>query len=401
MDPKKGSADAQILVLNSGSSSLKFQLISMPSEKRLCQGLAERLGAGNALLRYQVGDQTRERELGDAGHREALNAIVELLRDPENTLVGADDTLTGIGHRVVHGGTRFSTTTVVDQQVKDAIRDLSRLAPLHNPANLQGIELAEECFPGVPQVAVFDTAFHSSIPPKARRYAIPADLYQESGIQLYGFHGTSHKYVSEKLRTVAGPQERLISLHLGNGCSATAILSGKSIDHSLGFTPSNGLVMGSRSGDIDHGMIFYLVESLGYPLEKVAHILNRESGLKGLTGFSDLRDVENRAAEGDPECQLALEMSAYRIRKYIGAYTAAMNGLDALVFTAGIGENAPAMRERVCRDMEAFGISLDQERNTAPGPGVQALHAGTSEVGIWVVPTDEELEIARQAFAVL
>ncbi len=398
MENERLSSNRPILVLNSGSSSLKFQVISMPSENRLLQGMAERLGTPQAGIEYRIGDQKVEGTLNSGGYREALHVIAGLLKDPDSGVGSTALSLAAVGHRVVHGGTQFSSTTLVDAEVKQVIRELSRLAPLHNPPNLEGIERAEELFPGVPQVAVFDTAFHSSIPAKARRYAIPDALYEEGGIQLYGFHGTSHKYVSETLTTQEGPKGKMICLHLGNGCSATAILHGKSVDHSLGFTPSNGLIMGSRSGDIDHGMIFYLVEGLGYSLKKVEQLLNKESGLIGLTGYNDLRDIQREAEAGNSNCILALEMSAYRIRKYIGAYTAAMNGLDALIFTAGIGENSPGMRERVCQDMDALGIRLDPVKNANAGSGIQALHAKDSRVEIWVVPTDEELEIARQAY---
>ena len=391
---------AQILVLNSGSSSLKFQLLEMPSETVVCEGLAERIGSEKARLMIRAGQESREEALGDVDHEGALKRIATLLRDPALGGVGSSGDLAAIGHRVVHGGDRYSSTTEVTEEVKKQIRDLFRLAPLHNPANLEGILLSEALFPGALQVAVFDTAFHRTIPLKARKYAIPNELFREHGVQVYGFHGTSHKYVSEQVAGRLGEGARIVSLHLGNGCSATAIRDGKSIDHSLGFTPSNGLIMGSRSGDIDHGIIFYLVETLGYSLEEVSKLLTEESGLLGLTGYTDFRDIQEGAASGDAECRLAMEMTAYRIRKYIGAYAAAMNGLDGLIFTAGIGEHSAALREQVCSEMDFLGIRLDPEKNKHPGEGVQAVHAEDSRVKIWVVPTDEELEIARQAFQV-
>ncbi len=390
-----------ILVLNSGSSSLKFQVLAMPSEQRICQGMAERIGTTGPRLIYSRGEDRLEKELDAPDHRRALDAIVSALLDADTGVLGSADEIAAVGHRVVHGGSRFSRTTVVNREVKEAIRALSRLAPLHNPHNLEGIELSEQRFPAAVQVAVFDTAFHRSIPEHARRYAIPPEFYEEHGIQVYGFHGTSHKYVSEQVKEFLPPDGKLISLHLGSGCSATAIRGGKSLDHSLGFTPSGGLVMGSRSGDIDHGIVFFLMENLGFTMEQVKRLLSSESGLKGLTGMSDLRDIEGAAAAGDATCRLALEITAYRIRKYIGAYTAALNGLDGLVFTAGIGENSSLIREMVCRDMGALGIHLDPARNLDPGSGLQALHSPQSKVRIWVVPTDEELEIARQTFAVL
>lgn len=390
--------ETQILVLNSGSSSLKFQLIEMPGETTVCEGLAERIGSERARLKVRTASGAFEEALGEADHREALERIAALLRDPEAGGLQGESSLAAVGHRVVHGGDRFSRTTVIDAEVREQIRELSRLAPLHNPHNLEGILLSEALFPGALQVAVFDTAFHQTIPLKARKYAIPEALFSEHGIQVYGFHGTSHKYVYEQVARQMGAGGRIVSLHLGNGCSATAIRDGKSVDHSLGFTPTGGLIMGTRSGDIDHGIIFYLVETLGYSLEAVNELLMSESGLLGLTGYTDFRDIQKGAAEGDARCELAIEMVAYRIRKYIGAYAAVMNGLDGLIFTAGIGEHAVLLREKVCADMDFLGVRLDPAKNKAGSDSIRPVHAGDSRVQIWVVPTDEELEIARQAY---
>ena len=392
--------DAQILVLNSGSSSLKFQLIEMPGERVVCEGMAERIGTEEGRLKMRQGQETLEEDLGSVTHKGALERIAELLRDPAPGGIRSGEDLAAVGHRVVHGGDRFSSTTEINEEVKEQIRDLSRLAPLHNPPNLEGILLAESLFPGALQVAVFDTAFHQTIPMKARKYAIPNALFRDHGVQVYGFHGTSHKYVYEQVALRMGRAARIVSLHLGNGCSATAIQDGKSIDHSLGFTPSNGLIMGTRSGDIDHGIIFYLVETLGYSLGEVNDLLTRESGMAGLTGYTDFRDIQQGAERGEENCVLAMEMAAYRIRKYIGAYAAAMNGLDGLIFTAGIGEHSAALRKAVCQEMDFFGIRLDPDKNKHPGGGVQQVHAADSRVQIWVVPTDEELEIARQAYQI-
>ena len=392
--------NAQILVLNSGSSSLKFQLIEMPEEKVICEGMAERLGTQAGHLRMRTGGQAHKEDLGSVTHKGALERISELLRDPSVGGIRAEEALAAVGHRVVHGGDRFSNTTEINEEVKEQIRDLSRLAPLHNPPNLQGILLAESLFPEAIQVAVFDTAFHQSIPLKARKYAIPNALFRDHGVQVYGFHGTSHKYVYEQVAPQMDTGARIVSLHLGNGCSATAIHDGKSIDHSLGFTPSNGLIMGTRSGDIDHGIIFFLVETLGYSMEEVSKLLTKESGLLGLTGYTDFRDIQQGAERGEENCVLAMDMAAYRIRKFIGAYAAAMNGLDGLIFTAGIGEHSAPLREAVCQEMDFLGIHLDVEKNKHPGSGVQAVHTSDSRVQIWVVPTDEELEIARQAYQV-
>ncbi len=393
--------ETQILVLNSGSSSLKFQVLAMPSERRICQGMVERIGAGDARLQFRSAQSDYSRPVAAGDHARALELIATALLDPEKGVLGKTTDIAAVGHRVVHGGTRFSDPVRITAEVVEAIEDLSRLAPLHNPHNLVGIRVAEALFPEALQVGVFDTAFHRTIPLHARQYALPEALYREHGVQVYGFHGTSHKYVSQELASRLPSDGKLISLHLGNGCSATAIRGGKSIDHSLGFTPTGGLVMGTRSGDVDPGIVFYLTGSLGYSPERAEALLNRESGLLGLTGFSDLRDVEREAEAGNEACQLALEISAYRIRKYIGAYTAVLNGLDGLVFTAGIGEHSPGMRSLVCTGLEALGIELDQAKNRKPGPGIQELQADGSRVKIWVVPTDEELEIARQAFELL
>lgn len=373
----------------------------MPSEKRICQGMVERIGAGDARLQFRSERHTYTGTVEASDHARALQHISAALLDPDRGVLANTADIAAVGHRVVHGGTRFSDPVRITAEVREAIEDLSRLAPLHNPHNLVGIRVAEALFPEALQVGVFDTAFHRTIPDCARLYALPESLYREHGVQVYGFHGTSHKYVSQQLAPHLPENGRLISLHLGNGCSATAIRGGKSVDHSLGFTPTGGLVMGTRSGDVDPGIVFYLIDRLGYSPEAAEALFNRKSGLLGLTGFSDLRDVEREAEGGNEACQLALEISAYRIRKYIGAYTAVLNGLDGLVFTAGIGEHSPGMRSRVCSGLEALGIVLDAERNRHPGPGIQEIQAKESRVKIWVVPTDEELEIARQAFQLL
>ena len=388
----------QVLVLNAGSSSLKFHLIEMPGEVSLCKGMAERLGTGEPLLKVQSSKGNREETLAEDSHQSALQRISELINEVEGSDPDHNIGIRAVGHRVVHGGSKFSSTTEITTSVKEQIKELSALAPLHNPRNLDGILLSENIFPKAMQVAVFDTAFHWTIPEKARYYAIPRELAESEGIQVYGFHGTSHKYVYEQIAPKLGKDAKVISLHLGNGCSATAIQEGKSIDHSLGFTPSNGLIMGTRSGDIDHGIVFYLIDTLGYSMDEVNNLLNRESGLYGLTGFTDLRDIQKAADSGNPDCQLALEMVAYRIRKYIGAYTAAMNGLDALIFTAGIGEHSSELRRMVCREMSVFGIELNDTLNTQHARGTRTIHAEDSRVKIWVVPTDEELEIARQTY---
>jgi acetate kinase len=307
-----------------------------------------------------------------------------------------------VGHRVVHGGSTFSNTTIINQVVKDKIKKLFSLAPLHNPANYEGIVVAESFFPNAKQIAVFDTAFHQTIPVEAYKYAIPKKFLVENNIRLYGFHGTSHKYVSEQAIAHLGIESsKIITIHLGNGCSMTAVKDGKSIDHTLGFGPVTGLIMGTRSGDIDHAIIFHLVNNLGYSLDEVNNLLQKESGMFGLTGYSDLRDIESEAEKGNAECQLALDMNAYRIKKYIGAYVAAMNGLDAIVFTAGIGENSSFIRKLVCTNMDYFGIELDEEKNNIRAKVLAEIHTENSKTKILIVPTNEEVEIAKQSFELL
>tara|TARA_R110002051_G_scaffold237827_2_gene298658 strand:- start:687 stop:1883 length:1197 start_codon:yes stop_codon:yes gene_type:complete len=389
----------KILILNSGSSSIKYQLINMPSEEVLCKGLVERIGSKEAFLQYKTDKVNLEETLEIKTHKKGLQLISALLVDSEKGIVGESNEIQIIGHRVVHGGTTFSAPTLVTPFVKDRIKELFALAPLHNPHNWEGLDLAEEIFPQAKQVAVFDTAFHQTLPLKAKKYAIPNHLFEEHKIQVYGFHGISHQYVSKKsIDHLKKPKSKIICIHLGNGCSMTAVVDGVSVDHSLGFTPANGLIMGSRSGDIDHSIIFYLVETLGYELKEVNRMLLKDSGMMGLTGFNDLRDVQAAAENGDLASDLALEMNAYRIKKYIGAYAAAMNGLDAIVFTAGIGENSSELRKRVCNGMDYLGIRMDEQENEIRKEGIHEIHTPDSPVKILVVPTNEELEIAKQSF---
>lgn len=392
----------KILVINSGSSSIKFQLLDLPAGTRVCEGIVERIGMEDAIFRYTSQSAHTESIQPIATHRGGLEKMAEALFHPKQGVLSEGKGIDAVGHRVVHGGDTFSTTTVINARVKEEIRANIPLAPLHNPHNLEGIRIAEELFPDAVQVAVFDTAFHRTMPLKARKYAIPNSFYTDHKIQAYGFHGISHKYVSEKAMEHLGKgASRLITIHLGNGCSMTAVLDGKSIDHSLGFAPSNGLIMGSRSGDIDHSLIFYLVDALGYDLKEVQKLLTQQSGMLGLTGYSDLRDIQGGADAGDAGCQLALEMSAYRIKKYIGAYAAAMNGLDAVVFTAGIGENSALLRQMVCEGMDHLGIHMDPVRNSHGGHDIREFQATDSPVKLLVIPTNEELEIAKQAYTLL
>lgn len=373
--------------------------MDMPSETLICSGLVERIGYKNATISYKTNGENLQQTHNIESHKQGLKRVVALLLDPEKGVITHTNEIEVVGHRVVHGGNSFSDTTLITSEVKEKIQQYAALAPLHNPGNLEGILVAEEIFPTAKQVVVFDTAFHQTIPAKAKRYAIPTSFYEEHGIQVYGFHGTSHQYVSEKAITYLGMESsKIITIHLGNGCSMTAVKDGKSIDHSLGFTPSNGLIMGTRSGDIDHAIIFHLVNNLDYTLDEVKTLLTNQSGMLGLTGHVDLRDIQAEAENGNKDCQLALSMNAYRIKKYIGSYAAAMNGLDAIVFTAGIGENSSVIRQLVCEDMEVFGMNLDTTKNDQRSGDLREINSDASKVKILVIPTNEELEIAKQAF---
>ncbi len=393
-----------ILVINSGSSSIKYKLFEMPAGRVLASGLVERIGEEESLLVHHVrdadGGTTEVREPGRvADHRRGLERIIEALsRVGEEG--GRKISLHGVGHRVVHGGEDFQEPTLIDGQVLEGIRKNVPLAPLHNPANVTGIEVTLEVVPGVPQVAVFDTAFHQSIPPEAFHYAIPHELYTRYRVRRYGFHGTSHDYVARRTAALLGePLERLnlITLHLGNGASAAAIAGGRSVDTSMGMTPLEGLIMGTRCGDLDPAIHFYLLRESELTPEALEGTLNRESGLKGICGANDMREVLERAGRGDERARLAVEMYAYRIRKYIGAYTAVLGRVDALVFTAGIGERSASIREACCRGLSGLGMVLDPDRNRAAAPPCE-IQAADSRVRILVVPTDEEIRIAEQVY---
>ena len=392
----------KILVINSGSSSIKYQLFNMPEEQVICSGMVERIGLENSEIHFKSEGHKIDEITEIPTHKVGLEKVVALLLNEATGVITSPDEIEAIGHRVVHGGSEFSRTTVVTTEVKDIIRSLFSLAPQHNPPNLEGIEVAETIFPNAIQIAVFDTAFHQSMPVEAYKYAIPNKFLDEHKIRVYGFHGTSHKYVSEKSIEYLGEKSnKIITIHLGNGCSMTAIKDGKSIDTTLGFGPVNGLVMGTRSGDVDQSIIFYLVNTLGYKLDDVNSMLQKESGMFGLTGYSDLRDIESEADKGNVECQLALDMSAYRIKKTLGGYAAAMNGLDAIIFTAGIGENSDVIRRLVCTDMEFFGIELDVEKNNVRARKITEIHKEGARTKILIVPTNEEVEIAKQSFKLL
>jgi acetate kinase len=389
----------KIVIINSGSSSIKYQLIDMPSKEVICSGMIDRIGLETSNLIYKTNKVSLEEILPIPNHKVGLEKIAQLLIDDEVGVIKSKSEIDVVGHRVVHGGATFSKTVIIDEDVKEKIKELFGLAPLHNPAHLEGINVASSIFEKATQVAVFDTAFHQTIPEVAFKYAIPNYFMTENKIRLYGFHGTSHKYVSEQaINYLDKKQSKIISIHLGNGCSITAIKDGKSIDHSMGFAPSSGLIMGTRSGDIDQSVIFYMINSLGYSADEVNDLLLKKSGMLGLTGYSDLRDIQVNAEKGDADCQLALDMNVYRIKKYIGSYAAVMNGVDAIVFTAGIGENSAYIRKAVCIDMEFLGLELDEAKNEIRSNGIREINTVNSKTKILVVPTNEELEIANQVY---
>jgi acetate kinase len=393
---------ARVFVLNCGSSSLKYRVVDAEEGTAPASGLAERIGQASGRLTHRADgvDHVFERPLRD--HAAALKTVLDAFDREGPSLSGLG--LTAVAHRVVHGGSRFSAPVRIDDHVLATIRELSVLAPLHNPVNATGIEVARHAFPTLPHVAVFDTAFHQTLPPHAYTYAVPPHWTEEYGVRRYGFHGTSHAYVSRAAARLLGrrPQEtNVIVLHLGNGASATAVAGGRSIDTSMGLTPLEGLVMGTRSGDVDPAVVAHLHRTAGLDSDEIDRSLNSSSGMLALTGHSDLREVQGLCAAGDERAELALQVYCYRIRKYVGAYMAALGRTDAVVFTAGIGENAADVRSRSLAGLEGLGIRLDEARNTARSRDARVISADGSPVAVLVVPTDEELEMARQVVSLL
>ena len=378
----------------------------MPEATIVCSGLIDRIGSKGSTIHHKAfrrgEEQSRNENISADDHAAGLKHVARLLVDPEIGVVQDPNEIDTVGHRVVHGGESFTDTIIINEEVKQKIKKLFRLAPLHNPPNYLGIEIAEQIFSKAKQVAVFDTAFHQTMPPVAYRMAIPKTFYDEHGIRAYGFHGTSHKYVSGMaLAYLQKSESKIITIHLGNGCSMSAVKNGACIDTSMGLGPMNGLIMGTRAGDLDQSVIFHMVNHLGYSLEEVNSILNKKSGMLGLTGFSDMRDVKTEFKKGNQEATLAYNLYAYHIKKYIGAYTAILGGLDAIVFTAGVGENDPLTRQLSTNDLGYLGIYLDDEKNNGGGKDVYEINAANAPVKILVVPTNEELEIARQCFSLL
>ena len=387
---------SNILAINAGSSSLKFQLIRMPEEEVKAVGLVERIGLKDSIFTIKYNGEKDETTKDIENHEEAVKMLLEKLTS--TGVISSLEEIDGVGHRVVHGGEKFSDSVLITDQVMEEIAEVSELAPLHNPANLTGIRAFKEILPNIPSVAVFDTAFHQTMPPESYLYSLPYEYYEKYGIRKYGFHGTSHKYVSQRAAELLDrpiEQLRLISCHLGNGASIAAIEGGKSVDTSMGFTPLAGVTMGTRSGNIDPALIPFIMRKTGKTADEVLHVLNKESGMLALSGFSsDLRDIQDKADAGDDRAELALDVFAERIHKYLGSYAARMSGVDAIIFTAGVGENSIAVRERVLKGLEFMGVYYDPSLNNVRGKE-QFLTYPHSPVKVIVIPTNEEVMIAR------
>ncbi|PIE33445.1 acetate kinase [candidate division KSB3 bacterium] len=389
----------KILVLNCGSSSVKYQLFDMTDESVLAKGMVERIGMTDAILTHRPAGGEKYKDVQPIlEHGTAIKVVTKALIDPGHGVIKDITEIEAVGHRVVHGGEKLTESTIVDEGIKDAIKEYFELAPLHNPAHLKGILAAEKAMPDAPQVVVFDTAFHSTIPKYAYLYGLPYTLYQRYRIRRYGFHGTSHKFVANRMAELLGKpitELKIITCHLGNGASITAVDKGKSVDTSMGLTPLEGLIMGTRCGDIDPAIIPFVMAKEDISITEVDAMLNKHSGVLGITGLSsDMRDLEDAAAEGDERAQLALEMYCYRVRKYIGAYAAAMNGVDAIVFTAGVGESGPIPRSMLCPHLSYLGADFDLSANDFKGKE-REISKPDSKVKLWVIPTNEELMIAR------
>ncbi len=396
----------KILVLNCGSSSIKYALYNMDDKSVMTSGGAERVGLDEAFVKVKMPDGTKKKVMHDIPeHTEGVKFIFSLLTDPEIGVIKSLDEIDAVGHRMVHGGEKFNKSVVLTDEVLDVFKSVSDLAPLHNPANLKGVQAVSELMPGLPQVGVFDTAFHQTMPAHSYLYAIPYELYEKYGVRRYGFHGTSHRYVSQRVCEFLGVnygEKRIITCHIGNGGSVAAVENGKCVDTSMGLTPLEGLMMGTRSGDIDGGAVTFLEKKLGLDADGMSNLLNKKSGVLGITGISsDMREIDDAVANGDERAKLALDMYNYRIKKYVGAYAAAMGGCDIIVFTAGVGENQYQMREAVCENMEYMGVKLDKEKNKGVR-GVEAvISAPDSKVTVCVIPTDEELMIATDTMNLL
>jgi acetate kinase len=395
----------KVLVVNCGSSSVKYQLLNMEDESVMARGLAERIGIEGSRLKHQAAGREEviiEKPMPD--HKTALKLITDVLTDEKAGVIKDMDDIYAIGHRVVHGGEKFSGSVKITDEVMDTLRECADLAPLHNPPNIMGIEACQQLMPGKPMAGTFDTAFHHTIPDYAYIYPIPYEYYKKYGVRKYGFHGTSHKYVAERAAEIVGkPLEslKIITCHLGNGASITAVNGGKSVETSMGFTPLEGLAMGTRCGSIDPAIIAFLVEKENKTVEEVNNILNKRSGVLGISGVSsDFRDLEQAAEKGDYNAKLAIEVFAYKVKKFIGSYSAVMNGVDVIVFTAGLGENSISMRERICGGLDYLGLELDPEANNVRGKEAIISKPGCKVKAV-VIPTNEELMIARDTVRIV
>ncbi len=396
----------KILVLNCGSSSVKYKLIDTAEEKVLAEGGVEKIGLPDGFLKYKQKDGNKAiKELGLTDHKGAVKAVLDILTDAKDGCIKSYSEIDAVGHRVVHGGEKFAKSVLLTDEVLQQVKDCYDLAPLHNPANVTGIEAVEEILPGIKQVGVFDTAFHQTMPAKAFMYALPYKYYEEDGVRRYGFHGTSHRYVSQRVCEILGvdPKEvKIITCHVGNGGSITAIEGGKSVDTSMGLTPTEGLMMGTRVGDVDPGALTFLMKKHNLTADDLQRVINKESGVGGVSGVSsDMREIEAAVNAGDPRAKLALDMYEQRILKYIGAYAAEMGGVDIIVFTGGVGENQTGLRSNVCKPLAFMGVKLDEDLNAKTRGTDTIISTPDSKVKVVVVPTDEELMIARDTEAIV
>ena len=394
-----------VLVINAGSSSLKYQLLNPDTQEILAKGLCERIGIDGKFTYKPTGKTAvKAADVAMPTHSEAIQTVLNALVDKENGVIASMKEIDAVGHRVVHGGEKFAKSVLITDEVMATIEECNPLAPLHNPANIIGIRACQQLMPGTPMVAVFDTAFHQTMPPVAYTYALPYEYYEQDKVRRYGFHGTSHKYVSQRAAAMLGkPIEelKLISCHLGNGSSITAIDGGKSVDTSMGFTPLAGLPMGTRAGDLDAGILQYLMNKHGMNIDEMLNVLNKKSGVEGISAISsDFRDLENAEAQGNQRAELALRVFDYSVKKYIGAYAAAMGGVDAVIFTAGVGENGPETRESACAGLEFLGIKIDPEKDKVRGKEMD-VSADDAKVRVLVIPTNEELMIAMDTAAIV
>ncbi len=384
-----------VLVINAGSSSLKYQLMNPETGDVAAKGLCERIGIDGRLT-HKYADQKVEKEIPMPTHSEAITAVLDILVDPVNGVIKSVDEIDAVGHRVLHGGMKFSDSCIIDDACIKAIEDCIPLGPLHNPANLMGIRACQAVMPGKPQVAVFDTAFHMTMPPKAYRYAIPTEYFENDDIRRYGFHGTSHKFIARRAADIMGKKEfKMVNCHLGNGSSMSAIKDGKCMDTTMGLSPLAGVPMGTRSGDIDPCVVQFICNKYGMSVDECLNMLNKKSGMLGMSGVSsDFRDLDNGAQNGNENCKLALDKFCYEVAKYVGAYAAALNGIDLLTFTAGVGENDAKTRAAICEYLSFMGVKIDPEKNKVRGKEA-CISADDSKIQVWVVPTNEELMIAQ------